>query len=203
MEILLVGIEAPYFFHHMKLDTFVNRLSGFDEELDYIQFCGEMGDPCMHPQINDFVVKSFEYTDDVHILTNGGLRQPEWYEELANKYTNFRGKRTGVFFKIMAKLDGASLIFGFSIKDFGLPDVIIELIDKQKLDLEDENFSEVNALIYLAASLSELDHEDLSEDKIEECFDASLTKRFSLAELGVNLEMVQDLHEETKAFVNL
>ena len=94
------GEEADWLVKtHMKLDTFVNRLSGFDEELDYIQFCGEMGDPCMHPQINDFVVKSFEYTDDVHILTNGGLRQPEWYEELANKYTNFRGNRTGVFFK--------------------------------------------------------------------------------------------------------
>ena len=84
---------------HMKLDTFKNRLNGFSHKIGYIQFCGEMGDPCMHPQINEFVETSLEYTDDVHILTNGGLRQPEWYKELAFKYTNFRGLHTGVSFK--------------------------------------------------------------------------------------------------------
>ena len=36
---------------HMKLETFVNRLEPFPHEIGYIQFCGEMGDPCMHPKI--------------------------------------------------------------------------------------------------------------------------------------------------------
>ena len=94
------GEEASWLVkEHMKLNTFTSILDDFDEELEYIQFCGEMGDPCMHPQVNDFVEKSFDYTDDVHILTNGGLRQPEWYVALAEKYTNFRGKYTGVYFK--------------------------------------------------------------------------------------------------------
>ena len=94
------GTEAQWLDkEHMSLDTFVNRLSGFDEYLEYIQFCGEMGDPCMHPKVNDFITRSFDYTDEVHVLTNGGLRQPDWYAELAEKYTDFRGKHTGVYFK--------------------------------------------------------------------------------------------------------
>ena len=84
---------------HMKLETFVNRLEPFPHEIGYIQFCGEMGDPCMHPKINEFVETSFNYTNDVHVLTNGGLRSPDWYADLAKKYTNFRGKETGIYFK--------------------------------------------------------------------------------------------------------
>lgn len=94
------GEEASWLVkEHMKMETFTSRLDGFDEHLEYIQFCGEMGDPCMHPQIEQFVDKAFDYTNDVHVLTNGGLRQPKWYEDLAEKYTNFRGKNTGTFIK--------------------------------------------------------------------------------------------------------
>lgn len=100
------GEEADFLVpSHMKLETFENRLKGFPHEIGYIQFCGEMGDPCMHPQIADFVERSLDFTNDVHILTNGGLRQPEWYADLAKRYTNFRGISTGIMFKF--GVDGA------------------------------------------------------------------------------------------------
>ena len=84
---------------HMEYDVFLDRLEAFGEKFGYIQFCGEMGDPCMHPKINEFITASFKYTDDVHLLTNGGLRNPDWYKKLAKVYTNFRGKQTGIFCK--------------------------------------------------------------------------------------------------------
>lgn len=73
---------------HMDFEIFKHTLdsSNFDNELGYIQFCGEYGDPCMHPKIEDFVDYSLKFANRVHINTNGGLRQPTWYEHMALKY---------------------------------------------------------------------------------------------------------------------
>lgn len=56
--------------------------------IDFIQFCGEMGDPMMHPQVEQFIDRTFEITDNLLIHTNGGLRQPKWYAHMAEKYKN-------------------------------------------------------------------------------------------------------------------
>lgn len=74
---------------HFSLDVFKKIISGskiIGSHNDYIQFCGELGDPCMHPQIEDFVEVAFEYGGGVHINTNGGLRKPEWYAHMAEKF---------------------------------------------------------------------------------------------------------------------
>lgn len=73
---------------HMDLEVFKQTLdsSDFKHKLRYIQFCGEYGDPCMHPQIQDFIEVASEYADRVHINTNGGLRQPAWYAKMAKEY---------------------------------------------------------------------------------------------------------------------
>lgn len=77
--------------HHMNYDVFKNILSGSRRLKDnnkYIQFCGELGDPMMHPRVNDFIETALEYGNKVHVNTNGGLRQPKWYEYLAQKYSD-------------------------------------------------------------------------------------------------------------------
>jgi hypothetical protein len=74
---------------HMDHDVFRNRLESMrGKNIDYIQFCGEFGDPMMHPQVTDFIDTSFEYTRHVQINTNGGLRQPEWYKQQAIKWNS-------------------------------------------------------------------------------------------------------------------
>ncbi len=83
---------------HMPLETFTNRLDSFTKDIGYIQFCGEMGDPCMHPRVEEFIDTSFNYADRVNLLTNGGLRSPEWFAKLG-KTNGFRGEDTGVFAK--------------------------------------------------------------------------------------------------------
>ena len=72
---------------HMDLNVFKNTLNNSpDVNLNEIEFCGELGDPMMHPQIDEFIKNALTYTNRVTISTNGGLRNPLWYETIAKKY---------------------------------------------------------------------------------------------------------------------
>lgn len=75
--------------HHMDLKTFQSLLNNSAErfkETREIIFCGELGDPMMHPKIEEFLDTALEYFDQIVVNTNGGLRQPEWYAHAAKKY---------------------------------------------------------------------------------------------------------------------
>lgn len=74
---------------HMKIEVFdkiLNNSTTVVKNLDHIRFCGELGDPLMHPEIDQFIDSALEYTDKLVINTNGGLRQPRWYSHIADKY---------------------------------------------------------------------------------------------------------------------
>lgn len=75
---------------HMSADIFKKFLdSGYNKFKEYgrLQLCGELGDPMMHPDIDSILDIAFSYKllDGVLINTNGGLRQPKWYEMQAKK----------------------------------------------------------------------------------------------------------------------
>lgn len=75
--------------HHMSLETFQAILENSSDRFkkaNEIIFCGELGDPMMHPQIEEFLDVALEYFDYVIVNTNGGLRQPKWYAHAAEKY---------------------------------------------------------------------------------------------------------------------
>lgn len=81
------GEKEPWLeLKHMDLDIFNTRLKGFNRNIGYIQFCGEFGDPLMHPHIRQFIDNALLYTDKVHINTNGGLRNPNFYSDLVKDY---------------------------------------------------------------------------------------------------------------------
>jgi len=85
----------------MDLNVFEKRLANLKNvELDDIEFCGEFGDPMMHPQVDNFIETALNYAPMVTISTNGGLRAPGWYESIAKKYK----KRLKIDFAI----DGAT-----------------------------------------------------------------------------------------------
>lgn len=73
--------------HHMAYDDFCKLMDNLDQAkiCAYIQFCGEFGDPMMHPDIERFIDRALE-TAPLIINTNGGLRQPKWYAHLAKKH---------------------------------------------------------------------------------------------------------------------
>jgi len=78
---------------HMSPEIFKKFLdSGYNKfkQFGKLQLCGELGDPMMHPEIDKILDISFSYNllDGVLINTNGGLRQPKWYEMQAKKNRN-------------------------------------------------------------------------------------------------------------------
>ncbi len=84
----------------MNLDVFRRTLeSSRETKISAIQFCGEFGDPMMHPQVDKFIETALEFADRALINTNGGLRNADWYTEIGNKY----GERLLIVFSI----DGA------------------------------------------------------------------------------------------------
>ena len=90
------------------------------------------------------------------------------------------------------------------IKEFGLPDAILELAETQKIEIRDPNFKEQNAFIYLAASLAELAGGDVHEDTIDARLDPYLMQNFDLEDtLKITVDMFKDLQSETKSFVNM
>ncbi len=57
--------------------------SSYDETV--AKFCGELGDPLLHPKIDELVLLSSRFFDRVEIFTNGGLRNPRWIKTLLQK----------------------------------------------------------------------------------------------------------------------
>lgn len=93
---------------HMDLDVFTNIVSNskvIREQNEYIQFCGELGDPMMHPQVDKFIETAMHYGGGVHVNTNGGLRQPKWYKHIAEKYDMYEWDRRELNIKF--GVDGA------------------------------------------------------------------------------------------------
>ncbi len=71
---------------HMDINMFKNVIEDTNKELDTIEFCGEYGDPCMHPNIEEFIKVGSPHCRRIEIYTNGGLRKPEWYKYIAENY---------------------------------------------------------------------------------------------------------------------
>jgi len=74
---------------HMSVDAVRNLVNGDyfkKNEMGYILFCGELGDPMMHPDIEEIIDICLDVVPNIQISTNGGLRQPEWYAKVARKY---------------------------------------------------------------------------------------------------------------------
>ena len=85
---------------HFDVDLFKKTVSHEYAEkrnLIKIKFCGEAGDPMMHPKITDFIDHAFDIgVKSVTISTNGALRTPAWYTRMGETY----GHRLQIVFGI-------------------------------------------------------------------------------------------------------
>lgn len=71
---------------HVEFDKWVSLLADKDWSEHTFVFCGEHGDPMMHPKIENFIKWGTKNTDGVHIHTNGGIRKPDLYTDLGKQY---------------------------------------------------------------------------------------------------------------------
>lgn len=84
---------------HISITDFKKMLDNLGErQISEIRLQGETGDPMMHPQIEKIIKLAFAKTDRIIIITNGGLRKPEWYTELGKKFTG--DKKIAIMFCI-------------------------------------------------------------------------------------------------------
>ena len=81
---------------HMDIDHFKKMLDGIPSHIEQLFFCGDYGDPMMHPKIGDIIDLSVQKGLEVEISTNGGLRKPEWYTKIGNQH----GKKLHIIFAI-------------------------------------------------------------------------------------------------------
>jgi len=107
--------------------------------------------------------------------------------------------------------DSERKIFGISnydlayeiVKDYGLPEAIVEIIKNQGDGWESDKFGQKNAMIDLAVSLSELSKGDLEDqDLIKEAMNSEMLTKFELNSLTVDTEFLKEIHERTDNFVN-
>jgi MoaA/NifB/PqqE/SkfB family radical SAM enzyme len=52
------------------------------------KFCGELGDPIMHPKLENFIDVSSPIFKQVEVHTNGSARNTEWIKKIMKKYKN-------------------------------------------------------------------------------------------------------------------
>ena len=73
---------------HQDFTAFERNTSAYidSNEISFIKFCGQTGDPMMHPHITKFVDHAAKIADQVVIATNGGLRSERWYTDMGNKH---------------------------------------------------------------------------------------------------------------------
>ncbi|MDA9302673.1 radical SAM protein [bacterium] len=81
---------------HMNVKTFEKAIQHQPLQDTLIRLCGEIGDAMMHPDIEQFVEIALARTKKVTISTNGGLRNPEWYTYMGQKF----GDRLAIIFGI-------------------------------------------------------------------------------------------------------
>lgn len=53
-------------------------------DLNFVLFCGNLGDPLMHPDC-DKIFDLFDENVQIQINTNGTIRDPKWYEQIAQR----------------------------------------------------------------------------------------------------------------------
>tara|TARA_Y100000401_G_C8303545_1_gene215603 strand:+ start:238 stop:912 length:675 start_codon:yes stop_codon:yes gene_type:complete len=74
---------------HMPYLSFENIIKNNDEfRNSNVSFEGEFGDPIIHPDITKFIHLGSRTFSRLDIVTNGGLRKPEWYAKIGNEYSN-------------------------------------------------------------------------------------------------------------------
>ena len=74
-------------FEYLILDN-LKYLRG--KEYIIAKFCGELGDPLVHPEIEKLITTAEKVFDKVEVFTNGGVRNTTWIRNALRKHRKLR-----------------------------------------------------------------------------------------------------------------
>lgn len=86
--------HTPQKLRHLNIDLFQKfLLKEFENiktlnKISIAKFCGELGDPLLHPKIENIIFLASKIFDEVRIYTNGGCRKNTWFYKIMTKYKN-------------------------------------------------------------------------------------------------------------------
>ena len=72
--------------NHLSLKKILKNLQNLPTNMTTVILAGDFGDPLMHPDITDIIKMCNDHSKTVRIHTNGGLRNPEWFKHIGQKY---------------------------------------------------------------------------------------------------------------------
>ena len=77
---------------HMNFDLFekIINVNIKDFENKNATYEGELGDPLVHPKVENFIDLGCRIFKNLRIVTNGGNRRTNFYEKIGNKYKNLQ-----------------------------------------------------------------------------------------------------------------
>jgi len=73
-------------YRHFSLETYKKMVDTAPSAVEVIYFCGDYGDPLMHPDIEEMIDYGCASGKEVQVATNGGLRQKDWYVSIAKRW---------------------------------------------------------------------------------------------------------------------
>jgi len=112
---------------HLKIEDFeflilnnINFLKNKQYTDQIAKFCGEVGDPLLHPKIEQLISMAECVFDKVEINTNGGIRNPKWIKNILTQY-----KKTSFVFGIDGLTDVTNQIYRVNVRtDIALKNMI-------------------------------------------------------------------------------
>ena len=77
---------------HMNFDLFekIINVNIKDFENKNATYEGELGDPLVHPKVENFIDLGCRIFKNLRIVTNGGNRRTNFYDKIGNKYKNLQ-----------------------------------------------------------------------------------------------------------------
>ena len=104
--------------NHLSVDDFeflilnnIKFLKNSEYDKLFAKFCGEVGDPLLHPNIDQLISIAETVFDRVEIYTNGGVRNSKWIKNILSKH-----KKTRFIFGIDGLTNEINQIYRVNVK---------------------------------------------------------------------------------------
>ena len=113
------------------------------------KFCGEIGDPLLHPNIDQLISIAETVFDEVEIFTNGGIKNAKWIKKILTRY-----KKTVFVFGIDGLTDEINQRYRVNVRtDIALKNMIESVkhgFTKWHYTIFNHNYQELSDVIKFA-----------------------------------------------------